>query len=102
VRRLVFAHGAKINVMEIIDYVAEQSGSLAAAEAFAEQLLTKCEQLAALPGTLGLARPELLPDVRSTPFGNYVIFFRYVEDTFEVVNILEGHRDISRYFRNPA
>ena len=24
----------------------------------------------------------------------YVIFFRYVGDRFEVVNILEGHRDI--------
>ena len=27
-----------------------------------------------------------------------MIFFRYRDDTFEVVNILEGHRDIEEYF----
>jgi hypothetical protein len=27
-----------------------------------------------------------------------VIFFRYVADRFEVVSILEGHRDIESYF----
>jgi toxin ParE1/3/4 len=62
--------------------------------------MAKCQELAALPGTMGLARPELLADLRSTPYGNYVIFFRYFGDAFEVVNILEGHRDIEGYFKN--
>jgi len=54
--------------------------------------------LASLPGTLGQARPELRPDIRSTPFSGYVIFFRYEGDDFEVVNVLEGHRDVDAYF----
>ena len=58
-------------------------------------------ELAALPGTMGVARPELLPDLRSVPYGNYVIFFRYTGEAFEVVNILEGHRDIGGYFKSP-
>jgi hypothetical protein len=27
-----------------------------------------------------------------------VIFFRYIEDRFAVVNIVEGHRDMTGYF----
>ena len=57
-------------------------------------------KLASLPGTLGRARPELRPDIRSFPFKGYVIFFRYAADTFERVNVLEGHRDVVAYFQN--
>ena len=31
-------------------------------------------------------------------FGGYVIFFRYKGDVLEIVNVLEGHRDIDAYF----
>ena len=31
-------------------------------------------------------------------YKGYVIFFRYVADRFEVVSILEGHRDIEAVF----
>jgi toxin ParE1/3/4 len=49
---------------------------------------------------MGRPRPELRPDLRSHPFKSYVIFFRYLEDTLEIVNILEGHRDIDTFFGN--
>jgi toxin ParE1/3/4 len=53
-----------------------------------------------VPRARGTARhsrprsPELRPDIRSFPFKGYLILFRYVGDTFEVINIIEGHRDI--------
>jgi toxin ParE1/3/4 len=59
----------------------------------------QCRKLASLPGTLGRPRPELRPDIRSFPFKGYMIFFRYKDDMFEVVNVLEGHRDVIAYFR---
>ena len=37
-------------------------------------------------------------DIRSAVHGNYVIFFRYAGERFEVVNIFEGHRDIESCF----
>jgi toxin ParE1/3/4 len=37
--------------------------------------------------------------IRSFSFKGLVIFFRYEGDTFQVVNVLEGHRDIIAYFR---
>jgi plasmid stabilization system protein ParE len=47
---------------------------------------------------MGRARPELRWDLRSHPHKAYVIFFRYVGDVLEVVNVLEGHRDIDAFF----
>jgi toxin ParE1/3/4 len=43
-------------------------------------------------------RPELRSDIRSFPFKGYVIFFRYHAGRFEVVNILDGHRDVEGFF----
>lgn len=58
----------------------------------------RCTRLAALPGELGRPRPELREDLRSVAHGNYVIFFRYLDDAVEIVNVIEGHRDIERLF----
>ena len=38
--------------------------------------------------------------MRSFAFKGYVIFFRYEDDRFEVVNVLEGHRDVIAHFRD--
>jgi toxin ParE1/3/4 len=99
VPRLVFTHAAQADLTEIADYIENASGNIATAERFTAELVAKCEHLAGLPGILGRPRSELLPDLRSTPHGNYVIFFRYVADTFEVANILERHRDVAIFFK---
>jgi toxin ParE1/3/4 len=98
VRSLRFSGAALDDIAAITAYIADASGNMDLAQGFAGTLLDRCERLAALPGTLGRARPELRPDLRSIPFKSYVIFFRYLDDAFEVVNILEGHRDIDGYF----
>jgi plasmid stabilization system protein ParE len=51
-----------------------------------------------LPGTMGRARPELAEGIRSIPYGNYVILFRYNGPYLEIVSIVEGHRDIEELF----
>jgi plasmid stabilization system protein ParE len=47
---------------------------------------------------MGRPRPELRPDLRSFAFRGYIILFRYAGDTMEIVNIIEGHRDIDDFF----
>ncbi len=47
---------------------------------------------------MGRLRPELRDDIRSLAFRGYVIFVRYIDDVFEVLNVLEGHRDFDAYF----
>ena len=98
--RLVFTHAAQLNLIEIADYIEGRSGSTETAERFCNKLIAKCRRLARLPVQMGRPRPELLLGLRSTPYGNYVIFFRYVDDAFEVVNILEGHLDIDARFKS--
>ncbi|MBP7000569.1 type II toxin-antitoxin system RelE/ParE family toxin [Amaricoccus sp.] len=101
-RRLVYLAAAERDLISILDYVTRESGSAAIGLAFTKRLQARCARLAALPGTLGRARPELWPDLRSFPVGNYVIFFRYRDDVLEVVNVLEGHRDIDAFFSGSA
>jgi toxin ParE1/3/4 len=98
VRRATFLASVRNDLPGILTYGACESGSVAVGEAFVRKLRAKCHQLAALQSTIGRARPEIREDIRSFPYMGYVIFFRYVGERFEVVNILEGHRDIESYF----
>lgn len=97
-RKLVYLASVRADLVAILAYIAEASGSLAVANGFIDQLRDRCRQLASKPGILGRPRPELRPDVRSVAHKGYVIFFRYVGDRLEVVNILDGHRDIDAWF----
>lgn len=99
-RQLILLDSALADFTSILDYITRQSGNLAIGRAFVDRLRIQREKLASLPGTLGRSRPELRPDIRSFAFKGYVIFFRYQGDRFEVVNVLEGHRDIIAYFRD--
>ena len=83
---------------EILDYITEANSDATIARRFTTALRDQCAKLASLSSTLGRPRPELRRDLRSFPFRGYVIFFRYGDDVFEVVNILEGHRDIDAFF----
>ena len=97
-RRLIYSDAARDNLVDILEYITRASSSLVIGRGFVDQLCGQCTKLASLPGTLGRARPELRSDIRSFAFKGYVIFFRYYPDALEIVNVLEGHRDIITYF----
>ena len=97
-RELVYLDSAVDDLDEILLRIVHESGQLEAGLRFTAQLRGQCAKLASLAGTLGQAQPALRPDLRSFPFKGYVILFRYQGDTFEVVSIIEGHRDIEGMF----
>ena len=97
-RRLVYLDSAYEDLATIQNYLARSGASVAVAETFVEQLSDQCAKLAAASGTLGRSRPELGEGLRFTPFRGYLIFFRYRPEALEIVNILEGHRDVESYF----
>jgi toxin ParE1/3/4 len=99
VARLRFSAAAKDNLDSIAEYIARESGTRTIAERFARELRDKCRELARAPIHMGRSRAELRRDLRSHPHKNYVIFFRYVGDVLEVVNVLEGHRAVVAFFR---
>jgi toxin ParE1/3/4 len=96
--RLRFSANAKDDLDSIAEYVARKSGSRAVAERFTAELRVKCQELASAPIQMGRSRSELRPDLRSHPHKGYVIFFRYVGETLEIVNVLERHRDAGAFF----
>jgi len=52
-------------------------------------------RLAQTPGS-GTERGELRAGMRSSPFGNYLIFFRPMRDGIVVVRVIHGARDYRR------
>jgi toxin ParE1/3/4 len=89
---------AREDLLTIRAYIAKRSGNSTIARQFIARLKAECENLATLPGMLGTARPELLPNIRSIPYGNYVIFFQYQEKYLDIIMIVEGHQDIDNMF----
>jgi plasmid stabilization system protein ParE len=100
VSRLVYRADAKRDLQAIFRYITRESGDANVGKAFVEALQRQCRHLAGPPGILGRARPELAPNLRSFAFHNYVILFHYERDRFEVVSVIEGHRDIDAHFRS--
>jgi plasmid stabilization system protein ParE len=96
--QLRFTAAARDDLDSIAEYIARRSGSRILAERFTGELRRKCRDLAAAPIRMGRPRPELLPELRSHPYRSYMIFFRYVGDVLEIVNVIEGHRDVGAYF----
>ena len=96
-RRATFLASARGDFVELHSYVAGASGSLKVGRTFIAKLRAKCHKLAAIEGTIGRARPDLRPTF-AVPSRKLRIFFRYREQRFEVVNIIEGHRDIDSLF----
>ena len=101
-RRAIFLASVRADLIDIQRYIARESGSRSVARSLTAQLRRRCHELAGLPGTIGRARPELRPDIRSVAHKGYVIFFRYAGERFEVVNIIDGHRDIEAFFDEKA
>jgi toxin ParE1/3/4 len=67
----------------------------ATANRMSAAILEKCRSHAQFPET-GQTREELAPGLRSFPVDPYVVFFRPVEDTIQVLRVLHGRRDINR------
>jgi toxin ParE1/3/4 len=43
---------------------------------------------------IGRARPELRPDLRSFPFGAYLILYRAIDDGAEIVRVVHVARNL--------
>ncbi len=101
-RTLVLLDSASDDMDTILRYITKSSGDIEAGLRFSDQLQQQCEKLASLPGMLGQACPEFGYGIRGFVFKGYIIFFRYLDDRLEVVNIIESHRDLAAYFDDGA
>ena len=86
---------AHLDLVEIGLRIAEDNPT--AADRWLDSIDNCCKMLAQMP-EIGRSRPELAPELRSFPVGNYVIFYRPVEDGIQVIRILYGGRDLPPLF----
>lgn len=68
-----------------------------AADRLLDSIDERCATLAQFP-YIGTSRDDLLPNLRSLPVGNYLIFYLPLPDGIEVVRVLPGMRDIDALF----
>jgi toxin ParE1/3/4 len=71
--------------------------NLAAANGLILEVKQKFRLLATQP-QLGQHRPELGDNLRSYTVGNYVIYYRLVKNSIEVVRVIHAARDIDMQF----
>ena len=93
--RLVRRPLAGADIAEIWDYIA--ADSFASADAWVDRLDEKLKLLATQP-LMGRSRSELSKDLRSMPFGRYVIFYLPLTDGIDVVRVLHSARDVDAVF----
>ena len=81
--------GAMADIRVIKDYIAQDSPD--AARNWQVAINEKCRRLGDTPG-IGVARPEVIPGIRSFPVGSYLIIYRESASAVEIIRILHGAR----------
>ncbi len=84
---------AEEDLLDIWLYIAQDN--LTAEDAWVEQLGDAAWRLAENPG-MGRLRPELLPNIRSFPVGDYILFYQEFENGIELIRVLSACRDLER------
>lgn len=69
------------------------------ADIFVSQIDEKCKLISTAPRGFRL-RPEFLPNLRSFPHKNYIIFYIPIDSGIEVFRILHGARDLEQLFED--
>lgn len=97
-RRARLLAAAKADLVEIALWIGAEAQDVGTAKRFIGRLRAYCDELASLPGTLGRARDDLGPDLRSAAWRGYAIVFRYEGGRLQVVRIIQGQRDLPAQF----
>ncbi len=86
---------AENDLLSIWRYIAEDNQQ--AATRLILSIDKKCGLLAENP-KLGAARPDIAPEVRYLTVGNYLILYRELSNSVEVVRVLHGARNLEAIF----
>jgi toxin ParE1/3/4 len=89
--RYIEAPLAKQDLAEIIQYIARDNPD--AAERFLAQVMEHYQQVADNV-EMGRRRSEIAPEMRTAPFGDYIIFYQPIRDGVAIARFLHGARDI--------
>lgn len=94
-RRLTVLPAARADLLEIGDFIAQDSP--ARADSFVAEIEARMMQIAAYPRHFP-ARHDLYEGLRTARHGRYLIFFIEAGDEVRIVRILHGARDLPQAF----
>lgn len=94
-RRLIVLPAARADLIEIGDFIAQDSPARAAS--FVTEIETRMMQVAARPHHFP-ARHDLHEGLRAARHGRYLIFFVEADNEVRIVRVLHGARDLPRAF----
>ncbi len=92
-----FTPAAVNDIDHVWEWIARDN--ISAANNFVSKMYDVFEQLAIMPLS-ARKRPELGENMRSRPYGNYIIFYEPLPDGIMVLNVLWGGRDIDAFFED--
>lgn len=84
------------DILEVWLFIAEDS--VVEADRWIDRLEDSLYLWATQP-KMGRARDELIPGLRSLPFGRYVVFYQALPDGIDVVRVLHASQDIDALFQ---
>ena len=79
-------------------YVAERGG-IETADRLIDAIIERFPLLASIPG-MGFAREHFAPGLRSFPVGDYLIFYRRASGHIDIIRMLHGSSDLTRFFQS--
>jgi toxin ParE1/3/4 len=88
---VVISDAAEAELEAIGDWIAEANPTRA--RSFVMELCRRCEALSDLPRGLPLVPRYEHLGIRRRPYGDYLIFYRVLNDTVEILHVLHGARD---------
>ena len=92
--KVIITAAARSDLAAIGDYIGAENPQRAAS--FVDELVDRCEDLASMAERFQrVPRFERL-GIRRRPYKSYLIFYRVVHDTVEVIHIAHGARDWER------
>lgn len=94
--RVLKTPAADQDLFEIGTYIAKDNP--VAADRLLVKINERLDLLANAP-FIGAPREEFAPGLRSSPVGNYVVFYQPISNGIEVIRVLHGARNLRRIFR---
>jgi plasmid stabilization system protein ParE len=85
---VVITDEAEADLESIGNYIATDNP--VRADAFVQELVERCLQLAKMPHAFALVPRYEHTGVRRRPYGNYLIFYQIEADSINVLHILNG------------
>lgn len=99
--QVVYLEQAEMQLIDLLDYIANESHSLTTAESYVSAVKTYCDSFDSLPHR-GDKRDDILPGLRVTNYRRRTVIAFYVDDVNEVVaiaGIYHGGQDYENALR---